>query len=492
MARSNESNIVLEWSKNICKYVFDTLHVTPTEQQRLALIDFQDMVWAKIRCNKNLKPTERDHELSSKFGMSIMSGVGTGKGAFGSWCILWFMTCFPFPKIVVTSPSQKQLSITLWAELAKWHQKSELKEWFTWQAEKFFFKEHGGQQWFAAQRTANTRNSPDEQAETLAGLHEDFLLIIGDESSGIPDPVFRPLESTLTRMCNLCLLLFNPTRSKGFAFETHNKDRANWLQVHWNAEESDNVTKSSIERYAKKYGRDSNFFKIRVLGIPPADTERTIIPWNWIQDSIDREVVPHENDVLLNSLDVGAGGDDSALVKRLGPRVYPVDVASFTESNLLVDWTVRQVLASEPKTLLVDNIGVGWGVSGSLREKLKRHDIDVVDCNVSNSAFNSHRFHRLRDELWWRLRGEFEDGIISLPDDPLLHGDLNTPRYEEIGGKIKVETKKEIKARGIESPNRADALMMTTMYETSVLRDLYVPLHKKVKAVKSTRSWKTV
>lgn len=489
---SNEASVIIRWSKDILSYVRETLKVEPTAQQAQALLDFQAMVWAKIRVNKNLNPTDRERMLSKKFGMSVMSGVGTGKGAFGSWCILWFMTCFPYPKIVVTSPSQKQLSITLWAELAKWLQRSALKDWFVWQAEKMFFKEHGGQQWFAAQRTANTRNSPDEQAETLAGLHEDFLLIIADEASGIPDPVFRPLESTLTRMCNLCLLTFNPTRSKGFAFETHNKDAKNWFPIHWSAEESDNVTKESIDRYAEKYGRDSNFFKIRVLGIPPTDSDGTVIAWSWIQDAIDREVEPNENDKIVASLDVGAGGDDSALVTRLGPRVYPLEVCSYTEASMLADHMVRPILTSEARVVLIDNIGVGWGVESLLRERLQRHEIDVIAVNVGHQAYNPHRFFRLRDELWWRLRGEFENGTISIPNDPLLHGDLNTPRYQEVGGKLKIETKKEIKARGIESPNRADALMQTAIYEPSLIRQIYVPLHKRNKQkTHSIGSWKT-
>lgn len=492
MALSNEASVIQRWAHDIISYVVETTGAQPTTQQAKALKDFEEMVWAKIHCNTTgFRPTDREKMLSRKFGMSIMSGVGTGKGAFGSWCILWFMTCFPFPKIVVTSPSQKQLSITLWAELAKWHQKSKLKNWFTWAHEKFYFNEHSGQQWFAAQRTANTRNSPDEQAETLAGLHEDFLLIIGDEASGIPDPVFRPLESTLTRKCNLCLLTFNPTRSKGFAFETHNRDAKNWLQVHWNAEESDNVTKESIDRYAEKYGRDSNFFKIRVLGIPPTDADGTVIPWGYIQDAIEKEVEIHPDDKIVGSIDVGAGGDDSAYCFRHGPLVFPLEVASYGDPLLLTQHMVRPVIQSEARVLMIDYVGVGWGFSGLMRDRLKDHQIDIIDVNTGIQAFNPHRFRRLRDELWWRLRQEFEQGIISLPNDPLLHGDLNAPHYEEIAGKVCVETKKEMKSRGIESPNRADALMMTTLYQPNMTREVYVPLHKRMKQRRQATSWKT-
>ena len=492
MALSNESNIILEWSHNILKYAWDTVSFTPTFQQKEFLLMFQRMVWAKIRVNKQgFTPTEAEKELSRKFGISVMSGVGTGKGAVGSICILWFMTCFPYPKIVVTSPSQKQLSITLWAELAKWHLKSKIRDWFVFQHEKFFFKEHNGAQWFAAQRTANTRNSPEEQAETLAGLHEDFLLIIADEASGIPDPVFRPLESTLTRTCNLCLLLFNPTRSKGFAYDTHFRDSDNWEQFHWNAEESENVTKESILRYEKKYGRESNFFKIRVLGIPPVDTDGALIPWSWIMDAVDREVEPNENDQTISSLDVGAGGDDSSLCNRRGPIVHPLQVASFTEAENLRDWAVPLVLQAEPKMMLIDNIGVGFGVEALIRDRLKHHSIDVIPVNVALSAFNSQRFYRLRDELCWRLREEFEKGIISIPDDPLLHGELNAYRYEEKAGIVHVESKKQLKARGVESPNRFDSLMMTEMYSAEHVRQIYIPLHKKNKKNrKKVHNWK--
>src|SRR5262249_15610852 len=145
----------------------------------------------------------------------------------------------------------------------------------------------------------------------------------------IPDPVFRPLESTLTRMCNLCLLFFNPTRAKGFAYDTHNRDRENWMAYRWNAEESEIVSKDSIERLEKKYGRESNTFRIRVLGLPPLSGENTVIPWEWIVDAVDRELEVVSDDPTIYSLDVGAGGDESCLLHRAGPIVAPLQVAGY-------------------------------------------------------------------------------------------------------------------------------------------------------------------
>jgi len=502
MPKSEQASIILTWAKDIPKFVKDVFGIDPSAQQKAYLIELCEMVWAKIKVYKwnatgklidGFPVTEREQILNRKFGTSVMSGVGTGKGASASWVIIWFLTCFPFAKIAVTSPSAKQLQITLWAELAKWHQRSKLKDWFTWQTDKFYFNEALGQQWFAVTRTANTRNSAEEQAETLAGLHEDYLLIIGDEASGIPDPVFRPLESTLTRMCNLCLLFFNPTRAKGFAYDTHNRDRENWMAYRWNAEESEIVTKDSVERLEKKYGRESNTFRIRVLGLPPLSGENTVIPWEWIIDAVDREMEVVSDDPTIYSLDVGAGGDESCLLHRTGPLVAPLQVAGYSESNALIEWASREILANDPapKALLLDSIGVGWGIEGGLRKRLEAAKIDVYGINVANTAFNAHRFYRLRDELWWRTRTSFEKGFLSIPDDPLLHGDLNAPRYEEVTGKIKIETKKEMKRRGVDSPNRADSLIQTEMWGPDLIRKMFNKSVKQTKGKKSKTSWKT-
>lgn len=502
----SEQEAIKRWRHDLPLFVKQIFHAEPTEQQLEFLNAVVAMVWAKIKChtfNKNGKLpfgpiSDHEKKLNSMFGQSIMAGVGTGKGATASWIIVWFLTCFgtrgSAPKVVVTSSSAKQLSITIWAELAKWHSVSAIKEFFTLQSDKFFLTEEGGKTWFAATRTANAKNSADEQAETLAGLHEDFLLIIADEASGIADPVFRPLESTLTGKCNLCLLFFNPTKSKGFAIDTHHRDRENWMQHRWNAEECPRVSQDSIDRLARKYGKDSNSYRIRVLGLPPTSGENYIIPWDSIESAVDRDIEALPTDILLYSMDVGAGGDDNVIVPIRGPIVLPLLVSNFEDSNKLAEWAVDAIAVGEPEIMLVDNIGIGWAVPNAIRDRMPRGTCDIVELNVAQSAFNPNRFYRMRDELWWRLREAFEQGRLSIPNDPLLMGDLNSPRYTEVAGKIKVETKKEMVARGIDSPNRADALMMTTYYNPDTLRRIRNKggTTAKKKRPKSGNSWRTV
>ena len=498
----NEQEQVKIWRKDIPRFVNQVFDINPSKQQIEFLNGVADLVWAKLKCHfwltKGTKPfgeiTSHEERLNRCFGASVMAGVGTGKGAAAAWLIHWFLTCFPSPKIVVTSPSARQMGITLWPELAKWHQRAKIKDFFTWQSDKFFLTEEQGRSWFAAVRTANTKNSPDEQAETLAGLHEDFLMIIADEASGIPDPVFRPLESTLTRKCNFCLLFFNPTKSRGYAHDTHHKSRDDWHLFHWDGEESELVSVENTLRLERKYGRDSNTFRIRVKGLPPTSGENYVIPWDSIESAVERELEPLADDILLYSYDVGAGGDDNVLLPMRGPVVQPLMVNSHEDSRVVTQWAVDKILVGEPKICLVDNIGVGWAISGNLREKIPADFCDIVDVNVASTAFNPQRFYRLRDELWWRLREAFEAGVISIPNDTLLMGDLNCPRYEEVAGKIKVETKKEMKSRGVDSPNRADALMMTRIYEPDMLRKLTAARSsiKKRRRGSEASSWRTV
>lgn len=494
MPRSSESDIILGWSKDIEAYVRDTLpdfHFT--QQQLKAAKAFVELVWAKLEVNGNPNGNHSDklRALSRKFGLSIMSGVGTGKGALASLLILWFLSVFPYPKCVAVSPSARQLRDNLWSELAKWHQKSKIRDWFVWQSDKFFLKECDGQQWFISARTANPRNSAEEQAETLAGIHEDFVLIVGDEATGVPDPVFRPLEATLTRKCNLCLLTFNPTRGKGFAFDTQFKERNQWITFRWNAEESELVTRESIERLEKKYGRESNSFRIRVLGLPPLSGENEVIPWDYIEDAVNREVEPFPDDKLIYSLDVGAGGDDSVLLKRLGPKVLNIEARGYNEPTKVVDWVVRDVLADIPSVLYGDTIGWGWGVVGEIERRVKGVGVDTIAVKVSEKAFDQERFKLLRDELWWRMREAFEKGVVSIPDDPILKGDLNAPRYEDSTGQIIVESKDKMKSRGVSSPNRADALMMTFLQDEAQVRRLYQRGTAKKKQA-ARHNWRTI
>jgi len=484
------SNLILRWAKDPALFVHEALKIkTISTQQKHALEELRKLVWAKINTHPSSgkkRHTDEEKAYARKTGISIMSGMGTGKDAFASWCIIWFLCCFPRPLIPCTGPTAHQLKDNLWRELYKWKNGDTddppvIKDWLTWQAEKFFFTPQNGRDWFAVARTSNPKDNPDQQAETLQGFHEDYMMVVADEAEAIPDPVFRPLEGTLTGKCNFMIMIFNPTRSTGYAVESQTKFRKNWVCLHWDAEESELVTKASIEMKEEKFGRESNFFRINVKGYPPIAADDVLIPWDWVNDAINRPVDPLPDDLEVFGVDIGAGGDPSVIARKRGPVVYPLEQFETSDSELLCNWIMRKVFEHEPLFGMVDTIGVGWAVEGTLRARLRGTTTTIIGVAVSEAASLDFKYHRLRDELGWRLREQFEHRVISIPKDQLLIGELTTIKYDEPMGRIKIESKKELARRGLKSPNRFDALALANYYDSA---------HTRRRKEKLGRNWR--
>lgn len=474
-------NLYAGWQKSPLKFVNDVIihnsSYSVTKQQEDALIALGKLVTAKIHASKGVKLTDEEKELSKKMGISIQSGHGTGKDAFLAWAICWFLSCFPMGKIPCTAPTADQLDAILWSEVTKWIRNSKkdtdgvpiLSKWLTVQNRKIFFTEAGGKEWFAIARTTNPKSSADEQAETLAGFHEDYMMIIGDETSGLPDAVFKPLEGGMTGKVNLMLMAFNPTRNRGFAIESQQKNRRDWVCLHWNSEDSEIVTKEYITRMLRKYGADSNPYRIRVKGLPPLAETDVLIPWDWIQDSIDRDILFADDDPVIFGVDVGAGGDHATILRRRGPKIEELMRHNTKDTMELTGQISLQLNEWESyQACCVDNIGIGLGVFNRLKE-LGHKKIFAVD--VRGKPRNQDKFPKLRDELWWLLREKFEEKSISIPDDDELIGQLSIIKWHaESDGKTKIESKEDMRKRGIDSPNDADALMMTMFVNDAAYR----------------------
>jgi phage terminase large subunit len=461
------------WADSFAKFIADVLpDFKPSTQQARAMAEVSALVNAKLKLSRGETLTAKEEEYSKKIGVSIMSGKGSGKDTFAALFIIWFLSVFPFPKIPCTAPTGHQLKDVLWSEINKWLRQSKVADWLVWQSDKVFHQEHEGKEWFAVARTCNPRATAEEQAETLAGFHEKFLAVVIDEGSKVPDPVYGALEGTLTGVCNIILLIFNPTRTKGFAVESHGRDRHRWIAIRWNSEESENVSKESVDFMAKKYGRDSNMYRIYVLGLPPLSGEKLLIQWDWADTAIARELEPVDSDPLIFMIDPGAGGDSSVISRRRGPKFFKTEGIDTDDSEKLSNWLARRIWDEEPEVVLVDIIGVGWAIEGNLRRLCP--GTRIVGINVAEAAADDTRFYRLRDELCWRVRERFEKREITIDDDPLLIGEMTSLKYddERTDGKIKVESKKDLKKRGVESPNRFDTLMLSEYYEYEGLRKM--------------------
>lgn len=441
-----------------------------TTQQKEGIEAVRQIVTARLKKANNQPLSPDEIALNRKFGVSIMAGKGLGKDAVASWIIIWFMCCFPYCKIPCVSVSADQLTKVLWSEIGKWLQHSLAAQWLTLQNDKLFFNQvkddMKGKRWFAFPKTANPKSSLEEQVETLSGIHEDYVMILIDEASGIPDPVFDPLEGTLTQPCNFVFMIFNPTRSKGYAIDSQYKDNDYWITQRWDAEKSEIADPQIIERTKEKYGIDSTPYRVRISGLPPLVDEHTLFPMDWIMDAVNRDIQPLEKDPVVKGLDCGAGGDNSIIITRKGGKVFSVKRMTTPDSQILINWAGSDFIAENGDILRVDNIGIGWAVYGGLFDRLGSK---VESADSRKQASNTDKYYNKRAEMYWTLRDKFEKGLISIPDDPDLIDELSVIKATYEKGKIKIVEKAKIKQELGHSPDAADALALSYYYDDDIV-----------------------
>ncbi|MFA5252349.1 MAG: hypothetical protein WC454_07180 [Phycisphaerae bacterium] len=449
-----------EWRNSPLQFVKECLNVTPTEQQIELLSGSRSIALHKRT--------------------SVRSGHGPGKSAVAAWLILWFLVTRPYAKVVCTAPTNRQLTDILLSELSKWLRTSLVADEFRVFRDAVRSKE-AEKEWWVRFISPSVRSSKEEQAETLAGLHGEHILVVCDEASGIPDPVFIPLEGILTKEDNKVLTIGNMTRNTGYFYDTHFNAtfKNSWNLLHWDSRKSSNVDKSFPEYMAAKYGIESNIYRIRVLGEPPLQDDTTLIPLYAAEQCIGNDFEVAEDEPLYLGVDVARYGDDASIIMpRRGLKIFPWETFHKLNTIDLGGFINQTYQEQEASGCAIDVIGVGAGVS----DWLQKHNMkNLYEVNVTAASSNIEKFHKLRDELWCRVRDNCLLGKYSFPSVKLhgekeslgqqLANELATVRYKfNAHGGILVENKKDMKSRGIDSPNIADALCLTEYFSNSSTR----------------------
>ena len=400
-----------------------------------------------------------DALASGERKMSVRSGHGTGKSTTSSWAMLWYVL-LRFPnKVVVTAPTSGQLFDALFAELKRWINElpPQLQVLLTVKSDRVELTAAPAEAFISA------RTSRAETPEALAGVHSQNVLLVVDEASGVPEKVFEAAAGSMSGHSATTILLSNPTRSSGTFFESQTRLASTWWTRRWSCVESPLVSEEFVDEMRLRYGEDSNAFRIRVLGEFPMADDDTIIPFHLADSAIKRDIEIPEDTKPIWGLDVARfGADKTALCKRYGNVV--TEITSWQGLDLMQ--TVGRVMAEyeglspsmRPSEILVDSIGVGGGVVDRLREL----GAPVRGINVGEAPAMGNTYMNLRAELWFKTKGWLEDRSCKLPNDDQLLAELTSIRYAFTpGGKMKAESKDDMRKRGLKSPDLADALCLT-------------------------------
>ena len=296
--------------------------------------------------------------------------------------------------------------------------------------------------------------------------NSDNVMLVADEASGVPEQVFEAAAGSMSGHNAVTLLLGNPTRSSGFFYDTHNRLSSEWVTFRVSCVDSPRVSTEYVEEMKSRYGEESNAYRIRVLGEFPRSDDDTIISMELIEAAKNRDVAPTQYAPMIWGLDVARfGSDSSSLTKRKGNTVTE---ASRVWRNLDLMQLTGAVVAEyeaqkpedKPEAIMVDSIGLGAGVV----DRLKELGLPAVGINVSESpSFSPNQtYANLKAELWYKCKAWFEKRDCRIPDDPRLIAELATVRYTfSSTGKTRVESKEDIKKRGLKSPDCGDSLILT-------------------------------
>lgn len=389
--------------------------------------------------------------------ISVRSGHGVGKGALLSWLVLWALLTHDEVKVPVAANSQNQLRDNNWPEISKWHRRlpEALQKQVDVQSEKVVIKV-APERAFAVRRTATK-----EKPEALQGLRGTFTLYLIDEASGIDDIIFEVAQGSLSAPGAKALLFSNPTRASGYFYDTHHKLRHRWKTFVVNSEDVPRA-RGHIEDIIASYGKGSNKYRVRVLGEFPLADDETVIPLELMIAAQKREVETPEVYPVWG-LDVARFGDDStALCKRRANRLMEPIKEWHQKDTMQVAGLIKAEYEEtdpddRPSEILIDVIGLGAGVVDRLHEMR----LPVTAVNVGESPSASDKYMRKRDELWFQGRQWFQARDCVFDDDATI-AELAGPTYDfHSTGKIVVESKKDMKKRGVRSPNRADAFLLT-------------------------------
>lgn len=400
--------------------------------------------------------------------ISIRSGHRVGKTTVLSW-IIAHQLIFKFPqKTVATAATQDQLFDALAAETKSWIGKlpAHVQALLEVKSEEITLRAK------PTESFARFRVSRADKPEALAGVHSKYTLLIGDEASGIPDPIFEAGWGSLADDFPIFILAGNPVRSSGLFYETHRKPEVmvRWKQFHVNAETSPRVNREFIEDIRTRFGEQSNSYRIRVLGEFPLADDDAIIPTELAEAALKRDVTPHKSRQIWG-LDVARyGRDKSALARRRGNvLIRPIESRGGYDLMQTVGWLKQEYDDADkfdkPEVILIDSNGLGAGVYDRAREL----GLPVRGINVSEAPAMRERYKNMTTELWFRMRAWLEARDTNLAGDEATMRQLIARKYKlQSNGKMQAESKDDMKKRGLESPNEADAFMLTFAADAAI------------------------
>ena len=329
------------------------------------------------------------------------------------------------------------------------------------------------------------------------GAHYLRLLMIFDESCGMPDPLWDGAESLMASEHCKFVAIGNPD-DPNTRFAQICKPGSGWKVIQYGAFDTPNFTGERIssalsqiligptwvEEQKRSWGEDSPRYISKIRGEFPDASQSNLIPPSWVEFALKSNTLTPSNDApngVINELgmDVGAGGDRNVIAHRYGPTVKIIRRDHEPNTMTSLGNLINDMRATGAIRAKVDYIGVGQGVVDRAREiareslahrAFEKHRLysSIIGVRVSSSPNDPERFFNLRAEGFYNLRQLLQDQqlrILPNSQHPTAHNELASQlcaieRKPTSSGKELLVPKQESKKKYHVEMDDADAVML--------------------------------
>lgn len=400
--------------------------------------------------------------------VAVPSCFGSGKDWIAARLVCWWVATGGIA--VTTADTYRQVRDILWRELRKAHLRGGLPGTIPQVESRWEVPETGA--------FAIGIKPEDYNPEGLQGIHGRRVLVVLDEANGVGAPLWEAAKGLVVNEDSRILAIGNPHEPQGAFFEACRTPT--WKVIHISVMDTPNFTGEQVPEKAqaelvspfwleqrRAEGLEGTpWWQAKVLGQFPDTASNSVIPLAWVEEARARQHIPDAREWA--GLDVARfGNDDSALVEGSGNGPETVEVVHGQDTMQVAGMGMRY-LRERRGSLAVDVIGVGAGVVDRIKEQ--HPPGTLLGVNVADVPdHDQDLLLNLRAQVWWDVRRSLDpksDEHISLmrlseTDYARLRSELTAPTYRMTSsGKVQIESKEEMKARGLPSPDLADAFCL--------------------------------
>jgi len=398
--------------------------------------------------------------------LAVSSGRGIGKSALVSWITDWMLSTRIGSTTIISANSESQLRSITWAELTKWLAMSINSHWFEisatrlmpakWLTELVERDLKKGTRYWGVEGRLWSAENPD----AYAGVHNfDGVMVIFDEASGIDDSIWAVTSGFFTENTpnRFWLAFSNPRRNTGYFYEAFNSKREFWKSKIVDARAVEGTDKQVYEQIIAEYGPESAQAHVEVYGMFPNAGDDQFIPADVVDAAMKREKYKDLSAPIIIGVDPARFGADATVIAvRQGRDIVNISRYRGDDTMTVVGHVIEAIEEYKPTLVVIDEGGLGAGIVDRLKEQ--RYKIKGV--NFGNKAKNPIMYGNMRAQMWGEMREWLKSA--SIPSDRFLKTDLISPMMKpDSRGTIFLESKKEMKSRGLASPDAADAICVT-------------------------------